>query len=364
MKYRCVAAALRMRILNGEFRPGARLPTRELLICQFDTTSVTIQKAFDLLADQGWIRTEGRRGTFVSEKVPDRHRYALTFPWPRQQDTSQFFRALRQQAAQLTTPHRWITCFYEINGRTDTEDYRQLDGLLRAHRLAGIIFASKPSELEGLLVLEDPGVPRVIITGPAAEFSVPEVYPDLDGFSVRALDAFAAAGRRRVAVIMLAQAGDTSAGFDKLVDLAAARGLQIQRPWVQATPLVAPYWARHTAQLLFQAGPTARPDALLITDDNLVPAATAGLRAAGVRVPADVLVIAHANFPYPTPAAVPVMRLGSDISHLLELCVERIDQQRRGEVPPATTLLPVVFEEERLGQRVTGRFAEPTGVTL
>ena len=48
-----------------------------------------------------------------------------------------------------------------------------------------------------------------------------------------------------------------------------------------------------------------RPDALVITDDNLVPAATAGVLAAGRRVPADLEVVAHANFPHVTPSAVP-----------------------------------------------------------
>jgi len=363
-KYRAMALKLRRRILCGEFPPGTRLPTRVKLCATLRTNAVTLQKAINLLINQGLIRADGARGTFVADPVLAPQHYALAFPWSRQEDTCQFFRALQQQAEQLTTPHRQITCFHEISGHTDTEDYLRLAGLVRSHRLAGIIFASIPFLVEGLPVLEEPGVPRVMISEPTMRFPVPSVYPDLDGFSARALDAFAAAGRRRVAVITLAQAGDTDARFDKLVDLAAARGLQIQRPWLQAARLDSPYWARHAAELLFQADPTRRPDALLITDDNLVPAATAGVHAAGARAPEDVLVIAHTNFPYPTPAAVPVTRLGFDISHLLELCVERIDQQRRGEMPAASVLLPVVAEEECAGLRVTGQLGDRAGVTL
>jgi len=348
MIYRRIAAELRTEILNGQLPPGTRMPTREALIRQFDTTSVTIQKAFDLLADQGWVRAEGRRGTFVSEKMPNRC-YALAFPWPRQIDTSQFYRALWQQAEQLSMPQRQITCFYEIGSRTDTEDYLRLAGLVRSHRLAGVIFAGNPVDVEGLPVLEEPGVARVTIVAPKAPLPVPFVGPDVAAFCGKALDALAAAGRRRVAVITLAHAGDSGPWLNQLFEFAAARGLQIQRAWVQAAPLLAPQWAQHAAEVLFQAGTNVRPDALLITDDNLVPAATAGICAAGVRVPEDVRVIAHTNFPYPTPAAVSVTRLGFDISRLLELCIERIDQQRRGEIPPAHTALPAIFEKE-LGQ--------------
>jgi hypothetical protein len=40
------------------------------------------------------------------------------------------------------------------------------------------------------------------------------------------------------------------------------------------------------------------------------------------------------------------MRLGHSVRALLEKCVALIEQQRRGETPPAMTLVPAVFEEE------------------
>jgi hypothetical protein len=63
-------------------------------------------------------------------------------------------------------------------------------------------------------------------------------------------------------------------------------------------------------------------------------------------VPADLAVVAHTNFPHPTPSAVPVARLGYDVAKLVMTCMERIDQQRRGEKPPALTLVPALWEGE------------------
>lgn len=70
------------------------------------------------------------------------------------------------------------------------------------------------------------------------------------------------------------------------------------------------------------------------------------MAAAGARVPDEMVVIAHTNFPYPTPAAVPVVRLGFAIDDLLATCFARLEQQRRGETAPALTLLPAMFENE------------------
>jgi DNA-binding LacI/PurR family transcriptional regulator len=126
----------------------------------------------------------------------------------------------------------------------------------------------------------------------------------------------------------------------------ARRRLRAAQPPVL---LVAQEQGRGIAQsveLLLRQERARRPDGLIITDDNLVPAATAGIAAAGGPKAGGVKVIAHTNFPWPTPSAVPVMRLGHSVRALLEKCVALIEQQRRGETPPAMTLVPAVFEEE------------------
>ena len=195
-------------------------------------------------------------------------------------------------------------------------------------------------------------MPRVVIASYPQEPGIPTVYPDVDAFLPQALDRLAVLGRKRVAVLIPAST-QAETKVRSICALAKSRGLQIEPQWIQAANPHEPSWARQTVQLLFQRTCSVLPDALLITDDNLVPEATAGLLEAGMRVRAcgasrqtgDVLVMAHTNFPHSTPAAVPVMRIGFDITPLLTLCVERIDQQRRGETPSAHTTLPLRFEE-------------------
>ena len=94
----------------------------------------------------------------------------------------------------------------------------------------------------------------------------------------------------------------------------------------------------------------AGPDALLISDDNLVEHATAGLVAAGARVPEDVEVVAHCNFPWPTPSVLSVERLGYDAREVLDRCLRAIDDRRSGVPGSDNVDVPVRFEREVRGE--------------
>jgi DNA-binding LacI/PurR family transcriptional regulator len=126
----------------------------------------------------------------------------------------------------------------------------------------------------------------------------------------------------------------------------ATHGLESRPYWRIEVNQSTPHTARTCAQLLMRLPPADRPDGLLVTDDNLVEQATAGLIDAGVKVPSDIAVVAHCNFPWPTPSAVPVSRLGYDARTVLRACMDVIDAQRRGETPPHVTMIDPVFEDE------------------
>ena len=352
-----VVEYLRRCVVAGTLAPGDRLPAYEALQARFCADPPTIRDAIAVLREDGFIETHLRRGTFVVPHPPHLARYAVIFPVPQSQmGDSQFFRAIRDEAEGMEAPDCRISNFFDIAGHVDTEDYARLSTFVAAHRLAGEIFAYNPLPLlNGDCRLLKSGIPRVAVMIPTAGVPFPVVYPDLAAFKVRALRYLVSQGRRRIAHLVVAH-GQSS---DDLIDpgIQAARkavGLDPVSPWIQGVPLRSPAWARQVVRLLFHADAGKRPDALIIHDDNLVPEAARGLVEAGVRVRAcgepsrsgDVEVVAHANFPWPTSSAVPAKRLGFDITELIRVCRERIDQQRRGERPSSRTLIPAVFEEE------------------
>src|SRR5262249_54437430 len=104
--------------------------------------------------------------------------------------------------------------------------------------------------------------------------------------------------------------------------------------------------AGRVTQLLMQLPREERPNGLVICDDNIVEHSLAGLVAANVRVPDDVAVVTHCNFPYPPPSVLPVTRLGHHIGQTLHTCLDLLDRQRRGETVAKLTMIPALFEEE------------------
>ena len=89
-----------------------------------------------------------------------------------------------------------------------------------------------------------------------------------------------------------------------------------------------------------------RPNGLIITDDNLVEDAVAGLVAEGVEVPVDLEVVAHCNFPWPPLKTYPFRRLGPDVRGMLLACIDAIDKARRGEPAPGVIESPAIWESD------------------
>lgn len=65
-------SALASRIASGRLAPGERMPTVRELAAQLEIAPNTVAKAYRDLASEDLIEGRGRRGTFVSERLPKR----------------------------------------------------------------------------------------------------------------------------------------------------------------------------------------------------------------------------------------------------------------------------------------------------
>jgi GntR family transcriptional regulator len=66
-RYAALAAALRQRIVAGEWPPGSALPAELTLAAEHGVALGTMRRALDLLADQGLVERLHGRGTFVRQ---------------------------------------------------------------------------------------------------------------------------------------------------------------------------------------------------------------------------------------------------------------------------------------------------------
>ena len=70
-RYVQIADLLRQRIARGTWAAGARLPSNEELMREFDVSRATIRQAVDVLARSGLVGARQGSGTFVTGEVRD-----------------------------------------------------------------------------------------------------------------------------------------------------------------------------------------------------------------------------------------------------------------------------------------------------
>lgn len=337
---------LRRRILTGEWGPGTGLPTQRQLMESYSVGDTTIRQAVTTLVQDGFLIATRRRGTFVTERPPHLTHIGVVFPFTHasRPSWSPFYRALAEGAENLHTLSPYHASVYAINaGWPEDVAYQRLERDVQVSRLAGLIYTVPPFQVIGRPPLEAPGIPRVSIMQFLTFPQVPAiVWFDLHSFTEKAVEFCLARGRRQIAMLTTtAPQPPDSYGVHLRAALAKRRILSPEF-WVQ----LANDDVRNLTHLLVHTGQAQRPDALIITEDTIVEDVIAGVLAAGLRVPDDIDIITHANFPHPIPTSVPVTRLGYSVPELFSACVRLIDAQRRGETFPAITRIPAYFEHE------------------
>jgi len=346
---RLIVRELRRRIVSGSYEPGGQLPTRSEIEEHFGAGATTVQRALEQLRRDGFIQVNGRQGTYVVPNPPHLTRYAIVFAdspgrteWPR------FWTALNHEVVNLeesqTRPEALqLPVYYGVNKDDKTEDYDRLVQEVQEHLVAGLIFTSTPFMVAHTPLLDEAGVPRVAVMGTDGDPNIPVVSLDVSSFRTKAVAYLAGLGRRRIAVIGVPTKHNLATEWAPFI---AAGGLETRPYWFQTVHRNSTESARNCLHLLMHPGQDVRPDAIVIADDNLLEHGTEGLVAAGVRGTDDVSIVAHCNFPWPTPSHLPVTRLGFDARRVVAKCIEVIDQQRAGMAVPRVTVVEAVFEGE------------------
>ncbi|MCX5662691.1 MAG: GntR family transcriptional regulator [Planctomycetota bacterium] len=341
-KQHALASELRRAIITGTLAPGARVPTRAELVSQNGLSLITVQRALERLERDGFVESRGSLGTFVARFPPHRFRYGLAFVNPSNVVAlSNYWSTLAQHADSMASAEpRRVHTYFDVDAHADNESFRLLRSDLAARRVAGLVFTSTPRLLEGTSALHLPDLPRVVLGNePFHDCAVLSL--DYDSMVQQAMDLFAAQGRRRIAAITVSNV--LEAGIQAIMHSAQKRGMECKTAWIHGIDHLHPMWAGNSARLLMSLPPAERPDGLLILDDNLVEHATAGVIDMGVRVPDQLGVVAHCNFPRITTSLVPSSRVGFDARQVLVTAMDLIDRMQMGlETPEQTWIAAAV----------------------
>ncbi|WP_231607787.1 winged helix-turn-helix domain-containing protein [Streptacidiphilus albus] len=71
LTFEVIAEALRERIRSGGLKPGDALPTQAVLMAEYGTSSLSVQKAMALLKQDGYAISRPGKGAFVAYSDAD-----------------------------------------------------------------------------------------------------------------------------------------------------------------------------------------------------------------------------------------------------------------------------------------------------
>ncbi len=340
-----IVGDIRADIVAGRLDAGQRIPTRVQIEKRFQASPVTVQRALDALTEEGFVVSRGRQGTFVTEMPPHRHRWALVFPLnPHVSGWNRYFAGLLRESQKAILATETLTPVYLVREHDGNQHYARdvarLVADLTCGRLAGCIYTT-PMFMKDKALQSSPR-PSVILCG-AIDSVEPAVVNGGDWVEL-ALSLLQTAGRRRLAYIGTVA---TARQLERRAEHIASHGMILHRHWsiginpdTQAVPL-----ARDIVRLLLDRPGAERPDGLMVGDDNLLEAVLQGIKEVGLSTPRDLTVIAHANHPEPDQPAMPCIRLGLDLRHMLRAALELAMAVRDGGKPKPVVLQPVTEPE-------------------
>lgn len=342
-----IVDVLRKQIVDGRYGPNSRLPNRTELISRYQVCSSALQKAQDLLREEGFLHARPRHGTFVTIRPPHLYHVGLVFEQTdltaSPMDRSPFALALAQEATAISSENAWkIVPFFGVHNHSTAPDTKRLIECIRTRRLAGLI-VTNPFSVQS--ILQKANMPCVTFTGSTEPQGMTCIKLDPRSFLERAIERLRAQGRRRVGLIASATLSQPVMSF--FHEAADRAGLETSPRWVHGISLRFPLWARHAVRAIMQGSADERPDALIVTDDHLVEATLAGLMDEQRPIPESVEVIAHCNFQgHGQASGLPVRRLGYVVRDLLLLAIDLIHKKSRGENVAALHRMRPLFDHE------------------
>lgn len=348
---------LRRRVIDGVWKAGAAIPSGRDLAKELGVSLVTVQHALQRLTSERFLHSEARRLSRVAECSPHVRDVAIVFS--RHPDDglaggwSRFWTALLQAATRVERASaRWhFRPFFNVSPHADNAGWHELHKLAREQRLGGV-FAPTGGETISLLKADDAlrQVPRVYMHHlSTAKVADGASWMALDGASLleRALDLCAQAGRKRVALLTGGGGGTLTTAAIRganvrglLLDAMRSHGFISKPSWIQICDPRSAEGMCGLAELLFDPDQAVKPDALIVADDHAIGTTIAGLLTAGCRVPDDVLVIAHTNFPETPETPVPVRYIGFDADTILATVLKLI---AAGQAEPGRHLESVLI---------------------
>ncbi len=258
-------------------------------------------------------------GTYVSDKPPHLNSYALILPQSHTEKWSPFIQALKQEVGNITLdPDKNVQVFEGIACPDSSKNYLDLVKKVESNQFAGLIFVWPQDELKNSPLMTATNVKRAYIMAPSS--CSPQVQVDYASFIKRSVVRLKSLERSRIAVI------DYKNDDNRFETEILATGLKTKNCWQLSYPVTNNCSALASiAELLFSGQSRDRPDGLIVADENFVEPILCGLSSAGIKLKADVDIVAHTSFSTKNLNNSAIHRLGFDPRLILQTAIDFLE---------------------------------------
>lgn len=282
---------------NGGFAPCSPLPVRKELLRVCEASNVTVQRALNILIEEGFIRSRGSRGLEIAAHPPCTCRFGIILPPEHGRGESNYDTQLLSfsDAAKALQKSGLGFDFYTISPFLDGDDEKRLFSDLKAARLAGAIaLTNLPEQL--IRPLE--GFPLVLI-----QQSRPELFHavclnyDYVKWMKLALARMKEAGAKRTALLLPLELNLNV--VEAISRLARESGI-VPDPdryvvGISHSPRGS-LWTKPLVRLLF-ASCAETPDCLVVQNENVLPQVLEVLDELGFQPGVNIQICCHCNLP-------------------------------------------------------------------
>ncbi len=311
-----IVSKIQKGILSGKYKPMEVLDKRSYFIKKYNTTPITVQRAFNNLIEYGFVTTKARVGTFVAERPPNLFRYALVFARDRKHaDWTRFWQLMIDNKSLVEKELNIDIEIYEgLEYEEKSADYLRFLRDKQAGAFAGVIFTSEllnfPEE-----IINNLDVPCVAISSSREIDYISNINIDRDSFHRQLSEKIAQLGCVRAA-FMVAE-DYTLNREDNIKFHFNQNNLNYEEDFIQSFSVKEPFWTKRFISLMLKMPIDIQPDCFVVIDDNFLPNVFEQLIGDGKKPGKDIQVVSHANFPIDYDKYPGVHFVGYDVIEIL-----------------------------------------------
>jgi DNA-binding transcriptional regulator YhcF (GntR family) len=308
------------KIISGEFSPGSRLKSYDSIIKELKLSKTTLQMSIEKMKSDGFLRSKNRIGLYVDNHPPCLFNVGLLIP---KELGNNLFIQVMKNTIEKTLNHAGYKVFchtiHQISSefRIDSCDMYKaaLKRLIKGCILIGNIGSLSPKDY----FFNIPNFP-VIHLGSSSEYCYSLNY-DTQALASRCAERLSLKNRNaKTAFLFL---GNPVLLKNQYLAAAKDKGLVYDEKWIHYIGVDALLETENIIRLLLSVPASDRPDAIVITDDNLIPFFMEAIRKIGSGALKGIHVLAHCNYPaLGQDHEIPICRIGFNSYDASELCLK------------------------------------------